>query len=100
MPYGGSTNGVQVKAACLTPDDRLKVIDLDADDTTNAIAISRFFQLTAGVAVIERTADATVIQTPAAIWVTANMFAPLRPKPWPRRTCWTSCHRITSSPRC
>ncbi|SIQ60267.1 alpha-D-ribose 1-methylphosphonate 5-phosphate C-P lyase [Paracoccus thiocyanatus] len=63
MPYGWGTGGVQVTAACLTPDDRLKVIDQGADDTTNAVSIRRFFQRTAAVETTERTADATVIQT-------------------------------------
>lgn len=63
MPYGWGTGGVQVTAACLTPGDRLKVIDQGADDTTNAVSIRRFFQRTAGVEVTERTAEATLIQT-------------------------------------
>jgi len=37
MPYGWGTGGVQVTAACLVPEDRLKVIDQGADDTTNAV---------------------------------------------------------------
>ena len=63
MPYGWGTGGVQVTAACLVPEDRLKVIDQGADDTTNAVSIRRFFQRTAGVAATERTSEATVIQT-------------------------------------
>ncbi len=63
MPYGWGTGGVQVTAACLVPEDRLKVIDQGADDTTNAVSIRRFFQRTAGVAVTERTTEATLIQT-------------------------------------
>ncbi|WP_149756791.1 alpha-D-ribose 1-methylphosphonate 5-phosphate C-P-lyase PhnJ [Roseivivax sediminis] len=63
MPYGWGTGGVQLTAACLRPDDTLKVIDQGADDTTNAVSIRRFFQRTADVAVTERTAEATVIQT-------------------------------------
>jgi alpha-D-ribose 1-methylphosphonate 5-phosphate C-P lyase len=63
MPYGWGTGGVQVTAACLTPEDRLKVIDQGADDTTNAISIRKFFETTAGVATTERTGEATVIQT-------------------------------------
>ncbi|MBC7181484.1 MAG: alpha-D-ribose 1-methylphosphonate 5-phosphate C-P-lyase PhnJ, partial [Roseovarius sp.] len=63
MPYGWGTGGVQVTAACLTPDDTLKVIDQGADDTTNAVSIRRFFQRTAGVAVTEATREATLIQT-------------------------------------
>ncbi len=63
MPYGWGTGGVQVTAACLTPDDRLKVIDQGADDTTNAVSIRRFFQRTAGVEATQSTTDATIIQT-------------------------------------
>ena len=63
MPYGWGTGGVQVTAACLVPEDRLKVIDQGADDTTNAVSIRKFFQRTAGVAVTEATADASIIQT-------------------------------------
>ncbi|NUB43567.1 alpha-D-ribose 1-methylphosphonate 5-phosphate C-P-lyase PhnJ [Fertoebacter nigrum] len=63
MPYGWGTGGVQVTAACLTPEDRLKVIDQGADDTTNAVSIRSFFQRTAGVAVTGATRDATLIQT-------------------------------------
>jgi alpha-D-ribose 1-methylphosphonate 5-phosphate C-P lyase len=63
MPYGWGTGGVQVTAACLTPDDTLKVIDQGADDTTNAVSIRAFFKRTAGVAVTESTQRATIIQT-------------------------------------
>ena len=55
MPYGWGTGGVQVTAACLTPDDTLKVIDQGADDTTNAVSIRKFFQRTAGVTVTTAT---------------------------------------------
>ncbi len=63
MPYGWGTGGVQVTAACLTPEDRLKVIDQGADDTTNAVSIRKFFERTAEVETTEHTAEATVIQT-------------------------------------
>ncbi len=63
MPYGWGTGGVQVTAACLTPEDRLKVIDQGADDTTNAVSIRSFFRKVAGVATTEATAEATIIQT-------------------------------------
>lgn len=63
MPYGWGTGGVQVTAACLTPEDRLKVIDQGADDTTNAVSIRRFFEKTAQVATTTATAEATLIQT-------------------------------------
>ena len=63
MPYGWGTGGVQVTAACLTPEDVLKVIDQGADDTTNAVSIRAFFAHTAGVATTEATDQASVIQT-------------------------------------
>jgi alpha-D-ribose 1-methylphosphonate 5-phosphate C-P lyase len=63
MPYGWGTGGVQVTAATLVPEDRLKVIDQGADDTTNAVSIRKFFERTAGVATTTATAEATVIQT-------------------------------------
>jgi alpha-D-ribose 1-methylphosphonate 5-phosphate C-P lyase len=63
MPYGWGTGGVQVSAAVMVPEDRLKVIDQGADDTTNAVSIRKFFQKTAGVAVTEHTSEATLIQT-------------------------------------
>ncbi|WP_444464789.1 alpha-D-ribose 1-methylphosphonate 5-phosphate C-P-lyase PhnJ [Rhodobacter capsulatus] len=63
MPYGWGTGGVQVTAACLIPEDVLKVIDQGADDTTNAVSIRRFFERTAGVATTTHTEGATLIQT-------------------------------------
>jgi alpha-D-ribose 1-methylphosphonate 5-phosphate C-P lyase len=63
MPYGWGTGGVQVSAAVMVPEDRLKVIDQGADDTTNAVSIRKFFERTAGVATTERTSEATLIQT-------------------------------------
>ena len=63
MPYGWGTGGVQVTAACLTPEDALKVIDQGADDTTNAVSIRKFFEKTAQVATTEHTRDASIIQT-------------------------------------
>ena len=63
MPYGWGTGGVQVTAACLTPEDTLKVIDQGADDTTNAVSIRKFFERTGGVETTTHTAEASVIQT-------------------------------------
>jgi len=63
MPYGWGTGGVQVTAACLTPEDTLKVIDQGADDTTNAVSIRKFFEKTAAVATTEETEEASIIQT-------------------------------------
>jgi alpha-D-ribose 1-methylphosphonate 5-phosphate C-P lyase len=63
MPYGWGTGGVQLTAAILGPEDRLKVIDQGADDTTNAVSIRAFFEKTAGVATTTATGEASVIQT-------------------------------------
>ncbi len=63
MPYGWGTGGVQVTAAILGQDDRLKVIDQGADDTTNAVSIRKFFEKTSGVETTTHTAEATIIQT-------------------------------------
>lgn len=63
MPYGWGTGGVQVTAAILGHDDRLKVIDQGADDTTNAVSIRKFFEKTSGVETTTHTAEATIIQT-------------------------------------
>ena len=63
LPYGWGTGGIQVTAACIGPDDTLKVIDQGADDTTNAVSIRRFFERMTGVATTEATAEASIIQT-------------------------------------
>ena len=63
LPYGWGTGGIQVTAAVLGPQDRLKVIDQGSDDTVNAVNIRRFFQRTAGVPITTRTVEASVIQT-------------------------------------
>ena len=63
LPYGWGTGGIQVTAAVIGADDRLKVIDQGADDTTNAVSIRRFFARTAQVATTTRTREATIIQT-------------------------------------
>ena len=63
LPYGWGTGGIQLTAALIGRDDRLKVIDQGADDTTNAVSIRAFFRKTAGVETTTRTTDATLIQT-------------------------------------
>ncbi|WP_032917787.1 alpha-D-ribose 1-methylphosphonate 5-phosphate C-P-lyase PhnJ [Mesorhizobium erdmanii] len=63
LAYGWGTGGIQVTASVIGPDDRLKVIDQGADDTTNAVSIRRFFQTVTDVTVTESTEDATIIQT-------------------------------------
>src|SRR5262244_3020538 len=63
LPYGWGTGGIQVTASIIGPNDVLKVIDQGADDTVNAVNIRRFFQRVTGVAITERTSEATLIQT-------------------------------------
>jgi len=63
LPYGWGTGGIQVTAAVIGPQDRLKVIDQGADDTTNAVSIRRFFRRMTGVALTTSTAEATIVQT-------------------------------------
>src|SRR5882724_3014025 len=63
LPYGWGTGGIQVTASIIGRQDRLKVIDQGADDTTNAVSIRKFFARTAGVATTTRTAEASIIQT-------------------------------------
>lgn len=63
VPYGWGTGGMQITASIIGSDDRLKVIDQGADDTTNAVNIRRFFARVAAVETTERTSDATIIQT-------------------------------------
>lgn len=63
MPRGWGTGGVQVTASVIGPEDRLKVIDQGADDTTNAVSIRQFFERVAGSVPTTYTEEATVIQT-------------------------------------
>lgn len=63
MPYGWGTGGVQVTSACLVPEDKIKVIDQGADDTTNAVSIRHFFEKTAQIKTTTDTEKATLIQT-------------------------------------
>ncbi|MGC9371348.1 MAG: alpha-D-ribose 1-methylphosphonate 5-phosphate C-P-lyase PhnJ [Paracoccaceae bacterium] len=63
IPYGWGTGGMQITASLITPDDRLKVIDQGADDTTNAVNIRRFFAKVADVPATAATREATIVQT-------------------------------------
>lgn len=89
LPYGWGTGGIQVTAACIGPDDVLKVIDQGADDTTNAVSIRAFFQKVTQVRVTESTADATIIQTrhriPEAPLRAGQIFVYQVPLPEPLR---------------
>lgn len=63
MPRGWGTGGVQVTASVIGEDDRLKVIDQGADDTTNAVSIRQFFERVAGSTPTTSTSESTIIQT-------------------------------------
>ncbi|KPQ32177.1 MAG: alpha-D-ribose 1-methylphosphonate 5-phosphate C-P lyase PhnJ [Phormidesmis priestleyi Ana] len=63
MSYGWGTGGIQLTASIIGKNDKLKVIDQGADDTTNAVNIRRFFKKVCGVSTTEKTAEATIIQT-------------------------------------
>lgn len=63
LARGWGTGGIQITAAIIGRDDKLKVIDQGADDTTNAVSIRRFFERTADAATTEATEEATIIQT-------------------------------------
>ncbi len=63
MPYGWGTGGVQVTASVIGKEDKLKVIDQGADDTTNAVSIRKFFERTTGVETTTETQEATLVQT-------------------------------------
>lgn len=63
LPPGWGTGGMQLTASLLGHDDRLKVIDQGADDTTNAVSIRRFFGKVADVGTTQSTREATIIQT-------------------------------------
>lgn len=63
LARGWGTGGIQITAALIGPEDRLKVIDQGADDTTNAVSIRNFFARVAHTKTTESTRDATLIQT-------------------------------------
>lgn len=63
LAYGWGTGGIQVTASIIGPDDKLKVIDQGADDTTNAVSIRRFFKTVTNVSTTENTEEATIIQS-------------------------------------
>jgi alpha-D-ribose 1-methylphosphonate 5-phosphate C-P lyase len=63
LARGWGTGGIQITAALIGPEDRLKVIDQGADDTTNAVSIRRFFARVSGVETTEETSQASIIQT-------------------------------------
>jgi alpha-D-ribose 1-methylphosphonate 5-phosphate C-P lyase len=59
LAYGWGTGGIQVSASILGPDDVFKVIDQGSDDTTNAVAIRRFFKRVAGIETTYNTGSAS-----------------------------------------
>jgi alpha-D-ribose 1-methylphosphonate 5-phosphate C-P lyase len=64
MGRGFGTGGLQLTLSLIGKDDTLKVIDQGSDDSVNAVNLRQFVQLTCpGVAVTERTEEASLIQS-------------------------------------
>lgn len=60
---GWGTGGLQITLSLIGKEDVLKVIDQGADESVNAVSIKNLVQATTGVEVVERTQDATLIQS-------------------------------------
>jgi alpha-D-ribose 1-methylphosphonate 5-phosphate C-P lyase len=65
MPIGRGwgTGGLQITLALIGPNDTLKVIDQGHDDSVNAVNIKRLVTATTGVALTDRTSQASIIQS-------------------------------------
>ena len=65
MPIGRGwgTGGLQVTLSLIGQDDVLKVIDQGADDSVNAVNIKKLIVETTDVEVVEKTEEATIIQS-------------------------------------
>lgn len=60
---GWGTGGLQLTLALIGKNDVLKVIDQGADESVNAVSIKKLVQSTTDVALVERTQEATLIQS-------------------------------------
>lgn len=60
---GWGTGGLQITLSIIGKSDVLKVIDQGADDSVNAVSIKKLVQSTTGVELVERTEDASLIQS-------------------------------------
>lgn len=60
---GWGTGGLQITLSLIGKDDVLKVIDQGADESVNAVSIKKLVHATTGVELVERTQDATLIQS-------------------------------------
>ncbi len=60
---GWGTGGLQLTLSLIGKDDVLKVIDQGADESVNAVSIKKLVGNTTGVAITEKTEEATLIQS-------------------------------------
>lgn len=60
---GWGTGGLQITLSIIGKSDVLKVIDQGADESVNAVSIKKLVHSTTGVELVERTQDATIIQS-------------------------------------
>ena len=60
---GWGTGGLQITLSLIGKQDVLKVIDQGADESVNAVSIKKLISKTTGVRLVERTKDATLIQS-------------------------------------
>ncbi|WP_067727568.1 alpha-D-ribose 1-methylphosphonate 5-phosphate C-P-lyase PhnJ [Oceanobacillus damuensis] len=60
---GWGTGGLQITLSIIGKTDVLKVIDQGADESVNAVSIKKLVNSTTGVKLVERTQDASIIQS-------------------------------------
>ncbi|MBP2078381.1 alpha-D-ribose 1-methylphosphonate 5-phosphate C-P-lyase PhnJ [Oceanobacillus polygoni] len=60
---GWGTGGLQITLSIIGKNDVLKVIDQGADESVNAVSIKKLVQSTTGVELVERTQEASIIQS-------------------------------------
>jgi alpha-D-ribose 1-methylphosphonate 5-phosphate C-P lyase len=60
---GWGTGGLQITLSIIGKSDVLKVIDQGADESVNAVSIKKLVHSTTGVELVERTQEATLIQS-------------------------------------
>lgn len=60
---GWGTGGLQITLSIIGKEDVLKVIDQGADESVNAVSIKKLVQSTTGVELVERTQEASIIQS-------------------------------------
>ncbi|WP_010648698.1 alpha-D-ribose 1-methylphosphonate 5-phosphate C-P-lyase PhnJ [Oceanobacillus massiliensis] len=94
---GWGTGGLQITLSIIGKKDVLKVIDQGADESVNAVSIKKLVNATTGVKLVERTLDASIIQSRHRIPevpLTENQILVLQvPEPEPLRKVEASEYR-------